>query len=80
MDEQLTPADWQRIRWDLGIPIGWKLRPRRSGDRWKLIATGVDPMRCGHRSMQVTAPTLLLAVAAMARALEFHRTEAGAFR
>ena len=74
-DEHLTRADLERIRWDLGIPIDWTFRARRFGDRWKLTATGGDPMRCGHRSMEVTARTLLLAVAAMARRIRFHRTE-----
>jgi hypothetical protein len=56
-------VDWRRVAWALRIPYGWRLWPKRQGERWKLTAAGADPMRCGHKSMQVTADSLPEAVA-----------------
>ena len=75
-ERPLDPSgtDWTRVRRVLGVPYGWKLRPIAHKGYWTLTATGRGrPMDCGHQSMQVTAPTLPMAVALLAARVRFHR-------
>ena len=71
-DVRMGPAEWYAVRAHLGIPRDWTLRPKRHVGHWTLTATGGDPLPCGHRSMQVTAVALPLAVARMTARLRFH--------
>lgn len=78
--------EWARVQRVLGIPRGWTLQPREReghwvGDSyypfWTLTATGGPALSCGHRSMQVTASSLPLAVAVMAVRVRFHERYCG---
>ena len=74
----LTTRDWAAARAALGIPHGWTLSPRRHDGYWTLPATAPNDGRslpCGHRSMQVTATALPLAVARLAARLRFHQRD-----
>lgn len=76
--EAMTEREWQMVGRLLGIPGDWTLRPHKMAGRWRLTATASrsdPPLPCGHRSMQVTATALPLAVAKMVGCVEFHRTE-----
>ena len=69
----LSKDEWMRVGWALEIPLGWKLTPAGEDSRWILTMAGPEPMNCGHRSMQVTAKSLPMAVARMSRRVDFHR-------
>ena len=84
MDEK----DWSHVRMLLGIPYGWTLRAvhrfdgGRLGDYWVLTASGprgltyrTGALACGHRTMQVSATELPVAVAAMAARYRFHQRD-----
>lgn len=73
--EYMGLADWKVVVWRLGIPSDWTLKPRRFDGYWKLTAHGPTALSCGHRSMQVTATALPLAVAEMASRLRLHQRD-----
>lgn len=75
----MTDTNWDVVGRNIGVPMFWRLTAKPYRDRWKLTADGRQPLalalRCGHRSVEVTAPTLPEAVAYMVRRLRDH--EAG---
>lgn len=73
-------TDWDQAARLLGIPFGWKMRPNAHDGYWTLTATApkrpdMRSLPCGHRSAQVTATTLPLAVARMAQRIRFHQRD-----
>jgi len=59
-----------RIALDLGLPWGWRVRV--VGGR--LLATGREPLQCGHQTIStiVRDDGLLSATARLARGVHFH--------
>lgn len=74
----MTPSHWEEVARHLGLPYGWTVTPREHDGYWTLTAS--DPsahrgFRCGHRTAQVRAIALPLAVARMVRRIEFHQRD-----
>lgn len=74
----MTERHWEEVRARLGLPYGWKLAPKEHDGFWTLTAS--DPaahrgLRCGHRTAQVRAVTLPLAVARMFSRIQFHQLD-----
>lgn len=76
-DAAMSARELETARFMLGIPYGWKLRLFQRTGKWVLQATaqGDRSLPCGHRSMQATATSVPLVVAAMARTVRFHENE-----
>lgn len=75
-----SPSEWDHVARLLGIPWGWKMRPLAYKEGYWRLRAWAPPksasggeLDCGHRSIQVTARTLPLAVARMSWAVRFHQ-------
>ncbi len=76
----MTKREWDEVRARLGLPYGWTLTPREHGGFWTLTASdpaGHRAFVCGHRSAQVRARVLPLAVARMVGRIQFHQRDCG---